>query len=61
MQQRIEVNKTVRDLIWKLERQRSFTHQFKGVQEFLEWSLQEALDSYQKRPNQPLRRFESGL
>ncbi len=58
MHSRVEVNRTVRDLIWRLERKREFTNQFESVQEFLEWSLQEALDAYERRPNQHLKCFE---
>ncbi len=58
MHSRVEVNRTVRDLIWRLERKREFTNQFESVQEFLEWSLQEALDAYERRPNQHLICFE---
>ena len=59
MQSRLEVNRTVRALIWRLERKREFTNQFATVQQFLEWSLQEALDAYERRPNERLWRFES--
>ena len=59
MQPRIEVNRVVRDLFWKLERKREFSRQFESGQQFLEWTLQEALDAYERRPNQRLRRFES--
>ena len=59
MQSRLEVNRTVRDLIWRLERKREFTNQFETVQQFLEWSLQEALDAYERCSNQRLRRFDS--
>ena len=58
MQSRLEVNRTIRDLIWRLERKREFSNQFQTVQQFLEWSLQEALDAYERRPNQHLKSFE---
>ena len=59
MHSRVEVNRAVRDLIWRLERKREFTNQFETVQQFLEWSLQEALDAYERRSKQRLRRFDS--
>ena len=51
MHSRVEVNRTVRDLIWKLERKQVFVSQFGSAQKFLEWSLENANEWFIKYPN----------
>ena len=46
-------------ILWKLERKQAFVTQFGTTQEFLEWSLAEALKALDKRPLKPLQRIES--
>ena len=59
MQKRVEINRRVMELLWKLERKQAFVTQFGTTQEFLEWSLSEALKALDKRPLKPLKRIES--
>ena len=59
MQKRVEINRRVMQLLWKLERKQVFVTQFGTPQEFLEWSLSEALKALNKRPLKPLRRIDS--
>ena len=59
MQKRVEINRRVMQLLWKLERKKVFVAQFGTTQEFLEWSLAEALEALDKRPLKPLKRIES--
>ena len=47
------------ELLRKLERKQIFVTQFGTTQEFLEWSLAEALKALEKRPLKPLKRIES--
>ena len=46
------------ELLHKLERKKVFVAQFGTAQEFLEWSLAEALKALDKRPLKPLKRIE---
>ena len=59
MQKRIETNRRVMELLHKLERRQVFVTQFGTTQEFIEWSLSEALKALDKRPLKPLKRIES--
>jgi len=59
MQKRFEINRRVMELLWKLERKQVFVTQFGTAQEFLEWSLAEALKALDKRPLKLLKRIES--
>ena len=59
MQKRIQVNRRIIELLHKLERKQVFVTQFGTAQEFLEWSLAEALKALDKRPLKSLRRIES--
>ena len=59
MQKRVEINRRVMQLLWKLERKQVFVTQFGTTQEFLEWSLSEALKAFDKRPLKQLKRIES--
>ena len=59
MQKRIEMNRKVMELLCKLERKQVFVTQFGTTQEFIEWSLAEALKVLDKRPLKPLQRIDS--
>ena len=53
------MNRRVIELLRKLERKQIFVTQFGTTQDFLEWSLVEALKALDKRPLKPLKRIES--
>ena len=57
MQKRIEVNRKVRELLWKLERKRTFTGQFKSAQEYIEFSLEEALKWMDRFPHKEIKGY----
>ena len=59
MRKRIEMNRKVMDLLWNLERKQVFVAQYGTTQEFLEWSLAEALKALCKRLLKPLKRIDS--
>ena len=54
MDKRIQLTPKVRDLLWKLENRQTFKNQFESAQVYIEWSLQKAIDSLNKRPFRPL-------
>ena len=51
------MNRKVRELLWKLERKRTFTGQFKTAQEYLEWSLENTDEWFDEYPHKKLRRY----
>jgi hypothetical protein len=57
MQKRIEVNRKVRELLWKLERKRTFTGQFQSAQDYVEWSLAEALKWMDRHPLKEIKGY----
>ena len=57
MQKRIEMNRKVTDLIWKLERKRTFTGQFQSAQEYIEWSLEEAMKWMDRHPHKEIKGY----
>ena len=57
MQKRIEVNRKVRELLWKLERNRTFAGQFSTAQEYVEWSLEEALKWVERHPHKEINGY----
>ena len=57
MQKRIEVNRKVRELLWKLERKRTFTGQFKTAQEYVEWSLEQATKWMDRHPHKEIKGY----
>ncbi|EHA60577.1 hypothetical protein Syn8016DRAFT_2364 [Synechococcus sp. WH 8016] len=57
MQKRIEVNRKVRELLWKLERNRTFTGQFKSAQEYIEFSLEEAMKWMDRHPHKEIKGY----
>ena len=57
MQKRIEMNRKVMELLWKLERKRTFTGQFSTAQEYVEWSLEEALKWIDRYPYKEIKGY----
>ena len=57
MQKRIEMNRKVMELLWKLERKRTFTGQFKTAQEYIEWSLEEAWKWMDRHPHKKIKGY----
>jgi len=57
MQKRIEMTRKVRELLWKLERNRIFAIQFSTAQEYVEWSLEEALKSMDRHPFKEIKGY----
>ena len=57
MQKRIELNRKVVDLLWKLERKRTFTRQFSTAQEYVEWSLEQADAWFKKYPYKEIKGY----
>ena len=57
MQKRIEMNRKVMELLWKLERKRTFTGQFKSAQEYIEFSLEEALKWMDRFPHKEIKGY----
>ena len=53
------MNRDVMELLSRLERKQVFVDQFSSAQEFLEWSLKQALQALTKRPRKPLKRIDS--
>ena len=57
MQKVIEINRKVMDLLCKLERKRTFTGQFKSAQEYIEFSLEEALKWMDRHPHKEIKGY----
>jgi len=57
MQKRIEMNRKVRELLWKLEGKRTFARQFSTAQEYVEWSLEEALKWMDRHPHKEIKGY----
>ena len=57
MQKRIEYNRKVMELLWKLERKQVFTQQFNSAQEYFEWSLENAEQWFRKYPYKELKSY----
>ena len=51
------MNRKVMDLLWKLERKRIFTGQFKTAQEYIEWSLEQADAWFKKYPHKAIKGY----
>ena len=43
------------ELLWKLERKRTFTGQFKTAQDYIEWSLKQADAWFKKYPYKEIK------
>ena len=57
MQRRIEMNRKIRELLWKLERNRIFASQFSTAQKYVEWSLAEALKWVDRHPHKEIKGY----
>ena len=57
MQKRIEMNRKIRELLGKLERKRTFAGQFSTAQEYVEWSLEEALKWMDRHPHKEIKGY----
>ena len=51
------MNRKVMELLWKLERNRTFTGQFKTAQEYVEWSLEQALKWIDRCPHKEIKGY----
>ena len=51
------MNRKVRELLWKLEGKRIFARQFSTAQEYVEWSLEEALKWMDRHPHKEIRGY----
>ena len=51
------MSRKVTGLLWKLERKRAFTDQFKIAQEYLGWQLDNADEWFDKHSHKQLRRY----
>ena len=45
------------ELLWKLERRRTFTGQFKNAQGYIEWSLEQADAWFKKYPYKEIKGY----
>jgi hypothetical protein len=57
MNTRIENTQKVRDLLWKLEYSSTFRKQFGSAQEYLEWSLEKAIEWFDRHPSKNLKGY----
>ena len=57
MNLRIEPTKKAKDLLYKLERKKGFREQFDSATAFLEFSLEQALEFYYKKPFGEIRKY----
>ena len=51
------MNRKVMELLWKLERKRTFTGQFKSAQEYIEFSLEEAMKWMDRHPHKEIKGY----
>ena len=51
------MNRKVTDLLCKLERKRTFTGQFQSAQDYVEWSLAEALKWMDRHPHKEIKGY----
>lgn len=57
MQKRVELNRKVMDMLWRLEGKQVFARQFNSAQEYFEWSLRQALKWTDRYPHKELRGY----
>ena len=57
MNLRIEATKKARDLLYKLERKKAFREQFESANAFIEFSLEQALEFYDRKPFGEIRKY----
>ena len=57
MNLRIEPTKKAKDLLYKLERKKAFRDQFDSASAFIEFSLEQALEFYDKHTFGEIKRY----
>ena len=57
MNLRIEPTRKAKDLLYKLERKKAFREQFKSANEFIEFSLEQALEFYDKHTFGEIKKY----
>ena len=57
MQKRIEMNRKVRDALYKLEKKQVFVNQFGSAQEYVEWTLEEAWKWMDRHPHKEIKGY----
>ena len=57
MNLRIEPTKKAKDLLYKLERKKGFKDQFDSATAFIEFSLEQALDFYDRKPFGEIKKY----
>lgn len=57
MDTRIDNTLNVRDLLCKLEYSSTFRKQFSTAQEYVEWSLEKAIEWFDRHPHKDLRGY----
>lgn len=57
MNLRIEPTKKAKDLLYKLERKKGFKDQFESATAFIEFSLEQALEFYDRKPFGEIRKY----
>lgn len=57
MNLRIEPTKKAKNLLYKLERKKGFREQFDSTTAFIEFSLEQALEFYDRKPFGEIRKY----
>ena len=57
MNRRIESTKKARDLFDRLERKRAFREQFESATDFIEFSMEAALEFYNRKPFGSIKKY----
>ena len=57
MNLRIEPTKKAKDLLYKLERKKAFRDQFESATAFIEFSLEQALEFYDRKPFGEIKKY----
>ena len=57
MNVRIEPTREAKELLWKLERKKAFRDQFESAAEFIEFSLEQALEFYDRKPFGEIKKY----
>ena len=58
MNLRIEQTPKAKNLLWKLERKQSFKKQFESANAFIEFSLETALQFYDRYPSKQIGKYD---
>ena len=57
MNLRIEPTREAKELLWKLERKKAFRDQFESATAFIEFSLEQAVDFYNRKPFGEIKKY----